>query len=299
MMLMLKALALALLTATVVAKPLRPSLVSPSRVQRRDPPAPSSYPLADACVHEWQYLNFDTSNTNDAAHLQTLHNVICSGEMRAISSYGSGSATDGNRVYQRYFALNDDDDDNQGNVASALNLIVGTSSTDGAIGEVVGTFIVDNLDFAGTCATEGTLAYTNTDTLDDREKIHFCDIAWDRPNGDTRAGQCGDFDPYPSDKIDTFSRVALHEMMHYSSVGPASALGEQIVDVNNADGVPAYDPPRVHGLIDENQDDQPGLAEINADSYAWMSLDAWISRICAADPTMYDQFFTQNPPNYD
>ncbi|KAI0868740.1 hypothetical protein GGS24DRAFT_481451, partial [Hypoxylon argillaceum] len=286
-----KALALALLAATAIANPLRPS-----RVQRRDPPAPSSYPLADACGHEWQYLNFDTGNANDVAHLQTLHDIICSGEMRAISSYGSNSAATGNRVYQRYFALSDDEDDSQGNVESALNLIAGTSSTDGSIGEVVGTFVVDNLDFVGTCATEGTLAYTDTDDLDDREKIHFCDIAWDRPNGATRAGQCGDFDPYPSDKIDTFSRVALHEMMHYSSVGPESALEDQIVDVNNADGVPAYDPPRVHGLI--NQDEQPGLAEINADSYAWMSLDAWISRECAADPTMYDQFFTQNPPNY-
>lgn len=135
-----KALALALLAATAIANPLRPS-----RVQRRDPPAPSSYPLADACGHEWQYLNFDTGNANDVAHLQTLHDIICSGEMRAISSYGSNSAATGNRVYQRYFALSDDEDDSQGNVESALNLIAGTSSTDGSIGEVVGTFVVDNL----------------------------------------------------------------------------------------------------------------------------------------------------------
>ncbi|KAI1812526.1 hypothetical protein GGS20DRAFT_591637 [Poronia punctata] len=154
--------------------------------------------------------------------------------------------------------------------------------------------------FAGTCKDEeGTLAYTETDKDDNREKIKFCDIAWNRPTADERSKQCGDFDAFPSTKMDTFSRVALYEMTHYSSVGPDSGLGEQIKDVSNADGFRAFDPLRVYGLIDPKQDDNEAVAEINADSYAWMSLDAWLSRRCADNPNKPDAFFTKNPPAYD
>ncbi|KAI1317619.1 hypothetical protein F5Y16DRAFT_406595 [Xylariaceae sp. FL0255] len=263
----------------------------------------------DACGNEWQYLNFDTNNDTDVEHLYTLHDIICSEEVRALASYGSLAATAGNAVYKRYFTLsNDIDGDTQGDVASVLNLIAGTSDTDGLIGDVAGTFVVDNLNFTPTgsdspdftpaCAKSETLAFTDTDKLDDREKIHFCDIAWGLPSGTTRVGQCANFDPYPSLKIDTFSRLALHEMMHYSSVGPASTMGLQITDTNNDDGHLAYGPLRNHGLVDPNQDNNPGLADVNADNYAWLSLDAWISRMCAADIDTWDQFFTQNPPNY-
>lgn len=96
--------------------------------------------------------------------------------------------------------------------------------------------------------------------------------------------------------MDSFSRLALHEMTHYSSVGPKTSLADQIINVKNADGEPAYDPERVHGLLHQ-QDDQPGFPEINADSYAWMSLDAWISRKCAADMSgnNWASLFTQDP----
>ena len=101
--------------------------------------------------------------------------------------------------------------------------------------------------------------------------------------------------------MDAFSRIALHEMTHYSSVGPATSLAQQIQDVTNADGEQAYDPPRVHGLFDPEQDDNPAVTEINADSYAWMSLDAWISRKCAADASgnNWALFFTEDPPPYE
>lgn len=72
-------------------------------------------------------------------------------------------------------------------------------------------------------------------------------------------------------------------MTHYSSVGPPSALGQQIIDVTNADGYGAYDPDRCHGLIDPAQDDNPAVTEINADSYAWMAQDAYFSFACTTD----------------
>ena len=101
--------------------------------------------------------------------------------------------------------------------------------------------------------------------------------------------------------MDAFSRIALHEMTHYSSVGPKTSLAQQIKDVKNGDDELAYDPPRVHGLLDPNQDDNPVVTEINADSYGWMSLDAWISRKCAADANdnNWASYFTQNPPAYE
>lgn len=149
------------------------------------------------------------------------------------------------------------------------------------------------------CTDEGTLAYTLTDQLDSREKIHFCDPSWTR--GSNSDVDCASLDPFPSTKMDSFSRIALHETIHYSSVGPKTSLAQLIRDTVNADLKSAYDPPRVHGLLDPEQDENPGLTEINADSYAWMSLDAWISRKCAADSSKkkWASFFTQNPPPYE
>ncbi|KAI0429121.1 hypothetical protein F5Y09DRAFT_268536 [Xylaria sp. FL1042] len=290
-----KFLVMALSAISVVANPI--PLDQPTRVVPRSPPTPSAYPLGAACGNEWQYLNFKPNDNTDKAHLQTLHDIICSGEVRALARAGVDAATKTNAVYKRYFPLTDEEDDFEGHVISVLSRIAGT---DGMIGQVVGAFVVDNLDFAGTCAANDlTLAYTNTDDLDDREKIHFCDIAWARPNTQTRSTQCSTFGNFPSTNMDTFSRVALHEMTHYSTVGPDSALKEQIRDVKNADGSTAYDPPRVHGLIDPDQDDNPALTEINADSYAWMSLDAWISMTCSTNAATYDTFFPQNPPAYE
>ncbi len=65
--------------------------------------------------------------------------------MRAISSYGQGPAQDVLAPYKRYFPESDPDNDYQTHVKDVLGLTAGTSSTDGAIESVVGTFVVDNL----------------------------------------------------------------------------------------------------------------------------------------------------------
>lgn len=138
------------------------------------------------------------------------------------------------------------------------------------------------------------MAYTDIDPADDQEKIHFCDVSYNRPS--IAGVDCTSLDVYASTKIDTLSRIALHEMTHYSSVGPASGLAAQIGDSINADGYYAYDPDRTHGLI--AQDKQPGLCEVNADSYAWMAADAYWSYACTTTPTDYAAFF-QDPPPYE
>lgn len=134
------------------------------------------------------------------------------------------------------------------------------------------------------CEEAGTLAYTLVDELvDQREKIHFCDISWEDRLESIADIDCDALDAYPSVKMDSFSRIILHEMTHYSTVGPETSLQEKIKDGVNADDQVAYDPDRTHGLI--HQDEDPVGAVMNADSYAWMSLDAYVSRICATDPS--------------
>lgn len=111
-------------------------------------------------------------------------------------------------------------------------------------------------------------------------------------------------------------------MTHYSTVGPASTLAEQIVDQVNDDGNPAYGIDRAFGLIDEDQDNQPGKAESNADNYAWVSQTrehctimetladppcpyrymaqlAWVSYTCSGDQDTYDTFFPLTPDDYE
>ena len=97
--------------------------------------------------------------------------------------------------------------------------------------------------------------------------------------------------------MDSFSRIALHELTHYAAIG-AEGPG-QIRDAQNDDGEYAYEPERTHALVEEN----PGLCEINADSYAWMSLETWLSMKCSreADPATgrdETEYFTEDPPAY-
>ncbi|WPB06264.1 uncharacterized protein RHO25_010921 [Cercospora beticola] len=292
-----------ILSAILAIANAKPVPNAPTKVARQTSAEPSSYPLGGACGNEWKYLNFNKDDATDKSRLQKLHDIICVGEMRALSAWGANAAGKGNEVYKTFFPLSDDEDDTQANVEEVLRKISGQSSAEGMVGKIVGSFVVDNKDFGvdtgNTCSNEGTLAYTDIDPSDNREKIHFCPIAYNR--GTTIIDvSCSKLDNYASTKMDTFSRIALHEMLHYKTMGVDSGVGAQIVDVNNADGASAYDPERCFGLVDEDQDDNPGAAEINADSYAWMALDAWVSYNCIAEDKKeeYDEFFELEPPEY-
>lgn len=132
----------ALVVALVHANPVPKA---PTRVVRRELPEPSSYPLGDACDHEWKYLNFNKDDDTDKARLEMLHDVLCSGELRALAAYGETAATGNGAPYQRYFPPNEDDDNTQEKVASVLKFFTGESSADGMIGKIVEEFIIDNL----------------------------------------------------------------------------------------------------------------------------------------------------------
>ena len=75
-----------------------------------------------------------------------------------------------------------------------------------------------NIKGAADCEDGRALAYTLGDPLNEREKIYFCDILWEK--GGAGNVDCDSLDLYPSEKMDAFSRVVLHEMTHYSLVGP-------------------------------------------------------------------------------
>lgn len=136
-----KVLSLALVVAVARASPVQQPILSP-------PPQPT----CAFCLPTWRclrpqvvYLNFNSDKNTDKAHLRKLHNVICSDEMCTMSSYGQISTQDVHAPYKRYFPESNEGDDFQTHVKDILGLIAGTSSTDGAIGTVVGTSVVDNL----------------------------------------------------------------------------------------------------------------------------------------------------------
>lgn len=112
--------------------------------------------------------------------------------------------------------------------------------------------------------TEGTLAYTAFDDGEDEdglEKIHFCNIAYHIVQFEEVVADCAALDAYPNEKMDTFSRIALHEMIHYSTVGPP-IIGDdddddgQIKDVtltdsDNDEQFAACGSANTHALVDE------------------------------------------------
>ena len=118
------------------------------------PPTPSAYPLSKPCAHEWQYLNFNPADAEDKLHLQKLHDVICGGELRDVVTYGELAAKDFLAPYTRYFPTGDEELDSlfQGQVEAALNLISGEDITDGTIGPVIETLIVDKFGEFSICA---------------------------------------------------------------------------------------------------------------------------------------------------
>lgn len=138
MMSLSKALLVAVCVVVANASPISPSKVGRAAAE------PSNFPLSDACGNEWKYVNFDPEDDTDKTHLQKLHDVICIGELRALSARGAYAATQrkttDNVAYDVFF---DPDDEGTSIVNEILMKIAGQSSTEGMIGEVVGTMVVD------------------------------------------------------------------------------------------------------------------------------------------------------------
>ena len=117
-----------------------PISIGASKVRREDPPAPSPYPLGGAFPNEWQYLNFDSTNDNDKTHLGQLHDDVMKFDLKMLLANTPDAAAKANKIYLRYFAKSDDEDDFQKTVASVYNML----GDNGGPSELVKTFIIDN-----------------------------------------------------------------------------------------------------------------------------------------------------------
>ena len=237
---------------------------------------PSPYP-SGACPNEPRYLNFDFNKAEEAAKADKLHTTFCT-EWRSLMSAGASILDIGKRnrnLIRRYFDLNGDGiNDGVAIAASVMNQLFDLRT--GYATSQVGAFIFDNEDFlkaAGNdrCAVKGTAAYVEVDQGgDDLEKIHFCDETFTEAYPPLSSFGCQHL---PNSKItddyDTFGRLLVHEFFHYKAVGEASLEGFQIIDRRNNDGLAAYFPERVHGLL--AQDKNPEYARDNADNFAWLA----------------------------
>lgn len=131
-----KVLPLALIVAVSHADVIRNSQ---SPTLRHDPPTPSTYPLNEPCVPEWQYLNFNPDDANDKTRLEKLHHVLCSGELRAVWNYRKLSARDLLIPYKHYFPSSEEVYDFFQTPIQEIEALVGT-------------FVVDNFGRFYICA---------------------------------------------------------------------------------------------------------------------------------------------------
>lgn len=238
------------------------------------------------------YLNFAAvpGNTDDS-YVNKIHYAMCFEWPNLIAS-GIMSTLDLDPVFSRFFDPKTEGNDNsQTNVEALFSIMY---SINNGPKPLMTSLTFDNNDFNCWCpetqatgCTPGTgsgdngsdeedaeapevEAYLDTDTDNDGlTKIHFCNSAYSLPRLATE--QCGNLDSFPSEKMDSFARILLHETLHWDQVGPMTSLGHLVVDQKNEDGLDAYFASRTHGLLDPAQDSQPGKCDSNADSLAWMA----------------------------
>lgn len=274
------AIAAGLLASSFVWAAPTATTFSPSKARslvKRDDPSP--YPGGDTTeyTNEPLYLNFDTSNSDSLSRVQAIHYSF-GNEFNNLVVEGSSAVTaDDQTIFNRFFT---DAPDGTSDVEEIFDVL--WDFTTYTATPLVATFIFDDNDFLGlcdetiggnpctNCDANSVGGYTGVDTEgDDREKTHFCATAftWEQLHSIT----CDSLDTYPSIQMENLGRIMLHEFTHYSTVGPDTDIEALIVDALNKDNITAYYPSRAHGLDDPAQDNQPALAEVNADNYAWMA----------------------------
>ncbi|KAI0140352.1 hypothetical protein BJ166DRAFT_116719 [Pestalotiopsis sp. NC0098] len=273
-----------LLASGAVATPTK-TRNAPSRVAARDT-EPSSYPGGDgdACTNEFQYLNFDVSDDAQLTRVKAIHQAACTGLPQLLVLGYENLSDEDKTVFGRFFSNDDDTNDEVGQVYSAL-----VDTSNGEFTSIVADMIIDNNDFQAYCTESGgdggsddggeNLGYEDTDDADGLEKFHLCDTSFNDFPTLPSDNECGETLDHPDINMDSLSRLLLHEMLHYSTVGE-DIFGSRIVDVLNQDSERAYYPQRAHGLVDPDQDDDAASAVTNADSYAWHATNSYFKYAC-------------------
>lgn len=98
---------------------------------------------------------------------------------------------------------------------------------------------------------------------------------------------CNDIGDTVSEAMDFLGATIVHEWTHNDAIGMA-ATGTHITDVNGLDG---YGPTAVRNLLIHT----PEQCINNADSYTWLALEVFWTKLCLKDPIP----FYRDPPGVD
>jgi hypothetical protein len=230
---------------------------------------PSAFPGdGAACTNEPKYINFDVSKPADKAKVNKLHEAFCNG-IGPMFERAAHFVEAANRViYERWFVEDDKADPPEDEQVLSVYERLWDRENHHAQ-PLVANFIFDNMDFLGQCGVDGkdVAGYTGLDENgDDLEKTHFCPVAFEFPTHPD-GNACNELSPYPDVNMESLSRIMVHELTHYKTVGEESEVGFGIIDAKSNDGLAAYYPSRCHALKTE----KPDLVNINADNYAWLA----------------------------
>ncbi|KAI9170577.1 hypothetical protein HJFPF1_00045 [Paramyrothecium foliicola] len=128
------------------------------------------------------------------------------------------------------------------------------------------------------CA-EGDAAYTvnwvdEEGNFEGYSRTHFCAPAYEQVQKYEDI-KCNDLGDAVGDKMDFLGATVLHEWLHNDNIGK-EATGEHIVDVDGRNG---YGPANTRRILS----DSPEQAKLNADSYTWLALEVFWTKLCLKD----------------
>ncbi|KAI0141740.1 hypothetical protein GGR57DRAFT_509002 [Xylariaceae sp. FL1272] len=240
------------------------------------------------CKNEFGYVNFDYSTPFHQMQIDALHEAFCKG-LGPLVGYGNEAIENTDRtIFSRYFT---DDASDRSDVSETFKLMIDVNHGNGP-NDILWKMIVDKNDYMRKCQNR-IAGYHDVDPVDKYEKMHFCDVTFAQPVLPSDI-ECEDLNDKPDVEMDNLARIMLHEMLHNSQVGEFGPA-RQITDCKNNDNQLAYYPQRTHALVREN----PGLAVINADNYAWLANNAYFKFACTnAGHTPPNNGNFNEPDNY-
>ncbi|RYP82821.1 hypothetical protein DL769_001518 [Monosporascus sp. CRB-8-3] len=128
-------------------------------------------------------------------------------------------------------------------------------------------------DPTGACAADEHLGgYVDTDGGDGLGGFHLCDATLEfsvMPS----VSESGDLSDVPDVNMENVARLILHEILHGSTVGSESGMG-QIVGTQNSEGIVAYCSQHTHTLVEEN----PGPVTADSDGHTWLANNSYYKR---------------------
>lgn len=108
---------------------------------------------------------------------------------------------------------------------------------------------------------------------------YFCDAAYAGPDS-YKNMKCVDIGDTLSEKMEFLGATILHEWTHNDNIGK-EVIGSHITDVG---GMGSYGPWQTRNMLKHN----PDSSKINADSYTWLALEVFWTKLCLKDKRFKD-----------